>query len=159
MAYKKMISGAYIDADKDVKTVMRFIIDQFGGIHYQHPHHDNLLYLDKKIWWVAASADKDAVDVCNGNDCNKCELIREIKRLDSGILFFRQLEDNRICIYLIDNMEKLERHCESSLIFNWDTVESIKLFSETGIVMGDELIGFRQFRRLRNDTVQSHYTI
>jgi hypothetical protein len=52
--------------------------------------------------------------------------------------------DHRICLYQIADLEKLEHRLESSLILLWDTIEIIKTSSDIGIMVGNELIGFRK---------------
>lgn len=147
MAYNRIISGAYMDTDKDLKKVIQFLVEQFAAVRHKHAYFDNLVQLDGKIWWIVASTDREELDILRGKDCDKCELIHELNRLHSGLLIFRQLVDNRIVIYMINDMEKLDRHCGNSLIFNWETIEKIKQSSEMGIVVDKEVIGFRNLRR------------
>lgn len=153
MAYKKLISGRNIDVDEDIKIVIRFLTEKFGAEQHKRPCFENLVWLDKKIWWVIPSRDINSVDICYGQECDKCEIIRQLKELAAGILIFRQMADHRICIYLLDNIDKLERHCKSDLILNWDSIDSMKVFSELGIVIDKELIGFKRLRQLRHDSV------
>lgn len=155
MSYGKILSGTQIDRNLDLHTVIALLVEKFGAIKQAHDRHHNLVWLGGKIWWVLTTTDDHAVDVCGGKNCDKLELIREIDGLHAGLLVFRQMEDNLIFIYLIDNIERLKLHYTGAHTLDWHALDSIKLFSETGIMIGGELIGFRKFRQLHKLAITS----
>ena len=144
MAYKKILSALPGDTAKNTQTALNFLIEHFDGQPRAHPFHDNLLMLGGKSWWVIPAISHQGVDLCNGRDEDPRELVVRIKHLRTGILIFRQMVDHRLCIYQITDLEKLEQRLESCLILLWDTVEIIKSSSDIGIMVGNELIGFRK---------------
>jgi hypothetical protein len=151
MAYKKVLSGANMDVEKDLQATMRFLIEKFDATRIRNPYHNNLILLDKKIWWVVPSVNTTQVGISQGKNSIKSEVMEELNNLQSGVLLLRQLSDNRICIYLINDLDKLDKSCDNGLTLSWDKVESIKLFSEIGIIFGDELMGFKKLRKLRKN--------
>lgn len=153
MAYKRIISGRYIDMDTDIRAVIRFLEENFTAEQYRRPYFENLVKLGNKVWWVLPSTAQEIVDICYGQECNKDEIIGSIRQLGAGILIFRQFTDNRICIYLLHDLDELAGACETDLKLSWDKVEQIKTFSEMGIAIGSDLLGFKHFRRSRKPEV------
>ena len=148
MTYGKILSGTRVDRNIDLQTVITLLVEKFSAIKQAHEQHANLVWLGGKIWWVVTTTDDNALDFCGNKHCDKLDLIRQINELHAGLLVFRQMEDNLIFIYLIDDIEKLKIHSSFEHALDWGTVDQIKLFSETGIIIGGELIGFRKFRQL-----------
>ena len=146
MAYKKILSPVPGDAVKNTQIALHFLMAHFGGLPRKHPFHDNMLMLDGQSWWVIPALSHQGVDLCNGRDEDPRELLVRIRRLRSSILIFRQMVDNRLCIYQITDLDKLEQRLQSCLILLWDTVEIIKSSSDIGIMVGKELVGFRKLR-------------
>lgn len=144
MAYKKILSAFPGDVAKNTQTALNFLVAHFGGLLRHHPLHDNLLMLGGKSWWVIPAMSNQGVDLCNGRNEDPRELVVRIKKLGSGILIFRQMVDHRLCIYQITDLDKLEQRLDSCLILLWDTIEIVKSSSDIGIMVGNELIGFRK---------------
>jgi hypothetical protein len=155
MAYGKILSGTQVDRNIDLQTVIALLIEKFGAIKQAHEGHQNLLWLGGKIWWVVTSTDDHALDICAGKRCDKLELIHQLNSLHAGVLVLRQLEDNLLFIYLINDIEKLKIHSTNAHTLDWRTIDEIKLFSESGIMIGGELIGFRKFRQLHTLAILS----
>lgn len=144
MAYRKVLSATPGDFAKNTQLAVDFLVEQLGAIRRNHPVYDNLLFLNGRSWWVVPATSNQGVDICNGRDEDAIELLNRIFISQAGILIFRQMVDNRLCIYLIDDLDKLGQRLESSLILLWDTIEIIKSSSDIGIIVGKELIGFRK---------------
>jgi hypothetical protein len=150
MTYSKVISGTMVERRIDLENVISLLTENFGAFKQAHAQLQNLVWLGGKMWWVVTSTNENELDLCNGNNCDKYELLRQINNFHAGVLVFRQLEDNLLFIYLIDNIEKLKTQYLSDQPLDWSTIDHIKLFSETGIMIGGELLGFRKFRQLQN---------
>lgn len=146
MAYRKLFSSIPGEFAKNTQLAVHFLVEQFGAIQRKHPFHENIVVINGKSWWVIPATSNQGVDLCNGRDEDPLDLVMHIKKLQSGILIIRQLGDNRICVYEISNLDTLTQRLESSLILLWDTIEIIKSGSDIGIMIGDELIGFRKLR-------------
>lgn len=144
MAYKKILSVSPGDSLKNTQIALNFLVEKLGGAPRHHPFHDNLVMLDGRSWWVIPAASSQGVDLCNGRDEDPRVLMKRIKHLQAGVLIFRQMVDHRICLYQLADLEKLEQRLNSSLILLWDTIEIIKSSSDIGIIVGNELIGFRK---------------
>jgi hypothetical protein len=155
MSYERILSGAKVERSIDMQTVINLLTEKFGAIKQAHAQLHNLVWLGGKMWWVITSTSEHELDLCSGKNCDKYELLKQINNLHAGVLIFRQLEDNLLFIYLIDNIEKLKAQCLSPQPLEWSTIDYIKLFSETGIMIGGELIGFRKFRQMHNLTFAS----
>ena len=153
MSYKKMLSGHVDDIDSDMKTVTEFLFSKFGAVAHNHPFLRNLVILGGKSWWVIPTSSSREVELCYGDECTMRSLFYHADKLKAGILLFRQFEDNQLCIYLIENMDKLERHFSESSTIDWEVIDNIKSLSENGIMVGDELMGFKTLRRLRHDII------
>jgi len=149
MAYSKLFSSTPGDFAQNTGVAVEFLVEQFGAIHRKHPFHDNLVIINGRSWWVIPATSNQGVDICNGRAEDPRELVSHIKTLLAGILIFRQMADNRLCVYEIANLELLSERLDSSLILLWDTIEIIKSGSDIGILVGDELIGFRKLRSAR----------
>lgn len=149
MAYRKLLSTLPGEGGKNTQIAVKFLVDQFCALHRKHPFHDNMILLDGRSWWVIPATGSQGVDLCNGRDEDPVQLVAKIKQLHASILIFRQMMDHRICIYEIRDLDVLNQRLESSLILLWDTIEIIKSGSDIGILIGDELIGFRKFRQPR----------
>jgi len=147
MAYKKLLSPVPGDFAKNTATAVKFLIEQFGVLHRNHPFHENLVIIDGRCWWVIPATGSQGIDLCNGQDADPVELVERISNLQCGILIFRQLTDNRLCIYELTDLDRLKKRLDASLILLWDTIEIIKSASDIGIIIGDELIGFRKLRK------------
>jgi hypothetical protein len=102
--------------------------------------------LEGRSWWVIPATSSQGIDLCNGREEDPRVLLHRINNLRAGILILRQMVDHRLCLYQIDDLEKLEQRLESCLILLWDTIEIIKSSSDIGIMVGKELIGFRKLR-------------
>ena len=149
MAYKRILSTTPGEFAKNTQLAIQFLVEQFGVIHRKHPFHDNMILLEGKSWWVIPATSSQGVDLCNGRDEDPLELLKQIKKLQAGILIFRQMVDHRLCIYQLADLDKLKQRLESSLILLWDTIEIIKSSSDIGIMVGNELIGFRKLLNQR----------
>jgi len=148
MAYKKILKGIPNDMDIDLQIAMGFLTRRFNAVEFEHPGLDNLIALDEKKWWVVPSVSQEEIDICLGKKCDKEEVIQKLNKLNAGILIVRQMVDNRLCVYLIDDISKIENSSDDNLILSWDAVEKIKRLSDMGIVVGDEIIGFKNFQKL-----------
>ncbi len=146
MAYKKLFSSVPGEFAKNTQIALHFLIEQFAAIQRKHPFHDNIVVINGKSWWVIPATSNQGVDLCNGRAEDPRDLVLRINKLQAGILIIRQMVDNRICVYEISDLDTLAQRLESSLILLWDTIEIIKSGSDIGIMIGDELIGFRKFR-------------
>ena len=149
MAYTKVISGRRVDLAADIKRMMNFMCDKFGATRESHPLFNNLVVLDSRLWWAVPTTDETKVDVRIGKEYEVCEVMEKIKDLNAGLLILRQFSDNQLRVYLIDDIDKLLKHCESSLMFGWYSIDCLKRFSESGLVLGDDLLGFKELRKLR----------
>ncbi len=153
MRYKRMLSGTSEDIDVDMKTTIKFLYSKFGAVSHNHPFLRNLVILGGKTWWVMPTTSSNKVELCYGQECTLRSLMYHVDKLDAGILIFRQFADNQLCIYLLENMDKLERCIVSNSDINWEAIDNIKSLSENGIMVGDELMGFKTLRRLRHDII------
>lgn len=155
MTYKQVLSGTYVDRDNDLQIVMSLLIEKFCAIRQAHDHMRNLAWLGGKIWWVLTSTNNSGLDICTGKPCNKDELLQQVNDLHAGLLVFRQMEDNLIFIYLVNDIEKLKSHCCNGQLLDWGTLDEIKLLSDTGIMIAGELVGFRKLRQAYNFAITS----
>ena len=146
MAYRKLFSSVPGEFAKNTQIAMHFLVERFAAIQRKHPFNDNIVVINGKSWWVIPATSNQGVDICNGRAEDPLDLVLRIKKLQAGVLIVRQLVDNRICVYEISDLDLLTQRLESSLILLWDTIEIIKTGSDIGILIGDELIGFRKFR-------------
>lgn len=153
MRYKRMLSGRLEDIDIDMTTAIKFLYSKFGAVSHNHPFLNNMVILGGKTWWIIPTTSTGNVELCYGQECTLRSLMYHIDKLDAGILIFRQFVDNQLCIYLLENMDKLERHLISNSEVDWEAIDNIKTLSENGLVVGDELIGFKTLRRLRHDII------
>ena len=153
MSYKKMLSGQTDDADADMKTVTGFLFEKFGAISHNHPFLKNLVILGGKTWWVVPTTSSKEIDLCYGENCTMRSLLYHFDKLNAGILLFRQFDDNQLCIYLLENTAKLERHFSENTTIDWEAIDNMKSLSENGIMVGDELMGFKTLRRFRHDII------
>ena len=153
MSYKRMLFGIPEDIDADMKSVISFLFRKFGAVSHNHPFLNNLVILGGKTWWVMPTTSTDKVELCYGEDCTLRSMMYHAEKLNAGILLFRQFADNQLCIYLLEDMEKLERHFASNAEIDWEAIDNIKTLAENGILVGDELMGFKTLRRLRHDII------
>jgi len=161
MIKQRMLSIDPVDCDRNADRVKQFLVDKFGAKYCDHVFLDNLITLDGEIWWVASSSSEEGVEVYTADvntntsvDAN-IKFVNELEKLGAGILVLRQLVDYQLCVYLIDDLSLLEPQSEKGFFLDWEKVEEIKRFSEMGIVLDNELPGFRVFRRARYEAVHS----
>ncbi len=153
MSYKKMLSGHTDDIESDMNTVINFLFDKFGAVAHNHPFLTNMVILGGKSWWVIPTTSSKDVELCYGEECTIRSLLYHTDKLNAGILLFRQFDDNQLCIYLLENMDKLERHFSQNSTIDWEAIDNIKSLAENGIMVGTELMGFKTLRRLRHDII------
>lgn len=161
MIKQRMLSIDPTDADRNADKVKQFLVDKFGARYCDHAFLDNLIELDGETWWVVPSSSEEGVKIydpdVNTNtsvDAN-IKFVNELEKLGAGILVLRQLVDYQLCIYLIDDLSMLKPQSDTGFYLDWERVEKVKRFSEMGIVLDNELLGFRVFRRARYEAVHS----
>jgi hypothetical protein len=147
MAYKQLLSTTPGDFAKNTPRAINFMVEKFGVILRAHPCHENLISINGCCWWVIPATGSQGVDLCNGRDEDPVALVERVRNLQCGILILRQMMDNRLCIYEIRDLDALKKRLDASLILLWDTIEIIKSSSDIGIIIGDEMIGFRKLRK------------
>ena len=153
MAYKRILSTASGELRNNTQLAIRFLVEQLGALHRKHPVHDNIVVLNGKSWWVIPAISNQGVDLCNGRNENPIALIDKIKNLHANILIVRQMADHRLCIYQITELDNLSQRLETYLIPLWDTIEIVKTSSDIGIMVGNELIGFRKLRNKQPEPI------
>ncbi len=155
MSNRRMLSNEPQDKIRNSETIMQFLVEKFEAEHCEHPFLDNLVTLNGETWLVVSSVSDTGVLVYEGNTYSKHEFIRELKKLNAGILIFQQLVDYQLCIYLIDEVILLKQFCGDDFFLDWEKVEYVKRFSEMGFVLDAELIGFKVLRRARFEALHS----
>lgn len=147
MPYQKILSTDPGTAFNNTRTAISFLVTQLGATRHATPYHDKMVTLDEKNWWVVPAVSNHGVDLCNGRAQNPLQLLDNIQQLQAGVLILRQMADHRLCLYLITDLNYLARRLENCLVPPWDTIELAKATSDIGIMVGEELIGFRKFRK------------
>jgi len=148
MHYKKLLKGQAGFSPSDTQRAIQFLVEKFGAVKYKHPYLDNLAVLDKRLWWIVTTIDNASVDICQGSESLKYDILNQIDKLDAGILIFRQFHDHRLCVYLVDDIDILQQNLKMGLVLSWEIIDTHKIFSEVGMLMGDEVIGFKRLRQL-----------
>jgi len=149
-----MLSRRYEDIKNNTDVVIRFMVDNFDACYRDHPFLDNLILLNDKTWLIVSSTSDEGVVLYDGVAYERDEFIQELDNLNSGILIFKQTNTTQLQIYLIDDIFMLKQY-KYGIFLNWDSVEKIKRFSEVGVVLDSELIGFCDSRK--NSFEGSHY--
>jgi hypothetical protein len=141
MNNRGMLSRRVEDGSNNTEIVIQLMIEKFNASKYAHSFLDNLIYLNDEVWLVVSSTSDEGVDIYNGLAYDKRKLIRELDRLNAGILIFKQSPDAQLRIYLIDDIFLLKQYCNFKFFINWGDVEIMKRFSELGVVLDSKLIG------------------
>ena len=144
MSYERLLSHRPEDSDSNLHATSNFLVKHFGALQIQHPLYNNLVLLGAKSYWVKPATSKYGVELCDTRQQESALILDELKKIRAGFLILRQMPDNRLCIYLMDRLDKIEYYCQSSLTLLWDDIDKAVSFSDSGIVVGNELIGFRK---------------
>ncbi|MFV1982921.1 MAG: hypothetical protein ACC657_05210 [Thiohalomonadales bacterium] len=154
MQHNKLFSDNVDNSDKDLYAVIDFLNEKFGAKRYLCDYPENVVTLAGRRWWVVTSAAEKEFDLCIGGKCDKSSVIKTLNKLDAGLLVFRKTEKKFLyTVYLIDKIEILAKLSNKHLTIKWADLYLQDLIYERGLVMDNEIIGFRKLRRCRLDLI------
>lgn len=152
MSHDNKLSISAENTEVDLYTVIRFLNEKFGATCYSHQYPKNIISLEGRRWWVAISAVEDEFEINVDGATAKSDVIKKLNDFDAGLLIFRKAEKNYMfAVYMIENIDALGEGSTDKLIINWNELSLQNLIYEKGIVIGDEVIGFKKLRRSRTD--------
>jgi len=132
------------------EAVIQFLNEKFGATCFSEQFPSNMVTLGGRRWWVVTSDAEKEFDLCIGKTCEKSEVIDKLKQLDTGLLVFRQRERKYFyAVYLINDLDSIAKFPTKNFTINWNDLYSRNIIYERGIVMDNEIIGFRKLRRCR----------
>ena len=146
MAYERLLSKRADELTINQFVATSFLTRHFDALQIKHPHYKNLVLLDGKTYWVIPTTEKHGITFWKHMPQEDTSLLDELRKLHAGILVLRQTVDNRLFIYQIERLEKMENYYKHRKILPWDEVDTCVSFIDSGIVVADELMGFRLLR-------------
>jgi len=155
MANRKILFSKRELIEINTQAAMEFLIHCLGVIRRIHPEHDNMVLIGGKSWWVITETASDAIDFSKVTLESPCKLIENIKKVRSNLLIVRQMEQNRITLYFMSDLDRLEKKLQLNPSLEWSEIEKLKMFSdaggqsESGECIGFEMIKFSDHDRDR----------
>ncbi len=154
MANRKILFNEHELMAINTQAAMDLLTLCLEVIRRNHPVHDNMVLIGGKSWWVITSTASEAIDFEKATLEEPATLLAKIREVRSGLLIVRQLDNNRVSLTFISELDELEKQLKQNPSMDWSSIEKIQMFSDVGAQSeSGECIGFEMIKARGQDRV------
>lgn len=152
MSQSKILPVNLHKSSNSLDFILELLNEKFDAICFSQQSPKNLVTLAGKRWWVVSSEAEKEFNLCITGVCAKSIVIEKLKQLDAGLLIFRKQQQKYFySVYMVENIDSLGKPADKKLTVNLDDLYSQNAIYERGIIIDNEIIGFRKLRHCRLD--------